>query len=423
MNTRRAFLQGSASLAVPHYLLANEPQTSGKSLIIVFLRGGPSTIDMFDMKPEAPLEIRGEFSPISTAVPGIQISEHLPLTSQQQDKFSIIRNLSHSDSNHGSGDHYILTGYKPSPAFQSKQSPNNHNPSLGSIIAHERKSGAVPPYICLPNMHRSAGSAYLGPMYSPFVIAADPNSPKFAVPDLAPPAVIEEKRLGRRSALRNNLSRLTDNSHVSANRKANSFREYREAAQSLMLSTKAKAAFDINREPAALREQYGRTTLGQSCLMARRLVEAGVQCVTIQHTDWDTHDENFRLLKDELLPPLDSAISTLFADLADRGMTDSTTVLVTGEFGRTPKITNSAGRGHFPAAFSALISGGGLNTGMCVGKTDKNGTTCVDGCYTPEDLSQTILTSLEINTHQELHSAEGRPFAMVNNGKKIKELF
>jgi uncharacterized protein (DUF1501 family) len=191
-----------------------------------------------------------------------------------------------------------------------------------------------------------------------------------------------------------------------------------------MLSAEAKKAFDISREPAKIREQYGRSTLGQSCLMARRLVEAGVRCVTIQHTDWDTHDENFRLLKDELLPPLDSAISTLFADLADRGLSDKTLVLVTGEFGRTPKIDGGAGgRGHFPAAFSLLLSGGGLNSGMCVGETNRTGMSCVGGCYTPEDLAETILTSLDINTHQELHSAEGRPFGMVNGGKRIKELF
>ena len=191
-----------------------------------------------------------------------------------------------------------------------------------------------------------------------------------------------------------------------------------------MLSTKAKEAFDIEKEHVKTREQYGRTTLGQSCLMARRLVEAGVRCVTIQHTDWDTHDENFRLLKDELLPPLDSAISSLFVDLADRGLSDKTLVLVTGEFGRTPKIDGKAGgRGHFPAAFSVLLSGCGLNSGMCVGETDRIGMSCVDTPYTPEDLAETILTSLDINTHQELHSAQGRPFRMVNNGKRIKELF
>ena len=429
MKTRRTFLKGgAASLFLPMSSYASEAaEASDKSLIIVFLKGGPSSIDMFDMKPNAPLEYRGEFSPISTCVPDIHITEHLPLLSQQQDKFSIVRSMSHSDSNHGSGDHYMLTGYKPNPTFQSKQMPNNHNPSFGSIISHEKGGiGSVPAYICLPTMHKSGGSAYLGPPHAPFVISADPNSPTFTVPDLIPPFHIGTDRLTKRESLRSKLSKFEGTKEATArtNRKANSFNMFRESAQSLMLSKKAKEAFDIDRESAKMRERYGRSTLGQSCLMARRLVEAGVRCVTIQHTDWDTHDENFRLLKDELLPPLDSAISTLFADLEDRGLSDKTLVLVTGEFGRTPKIDGGAGgRGHFPAAFSLLLSGGGLNSGMCVGETDRTGMSCVGGCYTPEDLVETILTSLDINTHQELHSRDGRPFGMVNGGKRIKELF
>ena len=429
MRTRRKFFKGgAASLFLPMGSYASEiAEASDKSLIIVFLKGGPSTIDMFDLKPDAPAEYRGEFSPISTCVPDIHISEHLPLLAQQQDKFSIVRSMSHTDSNHGSGDHYMLTGYKASPAFQAKQMPNNEHPSFGSIISHEKGGvGSVPPYICLPNMHKSGGSSYLGPMHAPFIIDADPNSPNFAVPNLVPPATLSDNRISMREKLRSQLSRFEGTQEVSSkvNRKANSFDTFRESAQILMLSKEAKEAFDIEKEPAKIRDQYGRTTLGQSCLMARRLVEAGVRCVTIQHTDWDTHDENFRLLKEDLLPPLDSAVSTLFADLADRGLSDKTLVLVTGEFGRTPKIDGKAGgRGHFPAAFSLLLSGCGLNSGMCVGQTNRTGMSCVDDHYTPEDLTQTILKSLDIHTHKEFYSAQGRPFMMVNGGKIIKELF
>tara|TARA_R100000315_G_C5188086_1_gene109512 strand:- start:39 stop:866 length:828 start_codon:yes stop_codon:yes gene_type:complete len=275
-------------------------------------------------------------------------------------------------------------------------------------------------------MHKSGGSSYLGPMHAPFIIDADPNSPNFAVPNLVPPATLSDNRISMREKLRSQLSRFEGTQEISSkvNRKANSFDTFRESAQILMLSKEAKEAFDIEKEPAKIRDQYGRTTLGQSCLMARRLVEAGVRCVTIQHTDWDTHDENFRLLKDELLPPLDSAVSTLFADLEDRGLSDKTLVLVTGEFGRTPKIDgNAGGRGHFPAAFSLLLSGCGLNSGMCVGETDRVAMSCVDGRYTPEDLTQTILKSLDIHTHKEFYTAQGRPFMMVNGGKIIKELF
>jgi len=425
MTNRRNFLKSAAtSLFLPVSASAVESDSSNKSLIIVFLRGGPSTIDMFDMKPDAPSEIRGEFSPISTNVPGIQITEHLPLTAQQMDKFSIVRSMSHSDSNHSSGDHYILTGYKTDPTFQSKQSPNNQKPSLGSIISHEKgPTGSVPPYICLPSMHKSGGSAYLGPTYAPFVIAADPNAPSFSVPDLIPPRGITSDRFSNREQLRDSISRFKDTKVAKTNRKANNVSIFRESAKSLMLSKEAKKAFDINIESAKMRDEYGRTTLGQSCLMARRLVEGGVRCVTIQHSDWDTHEENFLLLKNQLLPELDAAMSTLFKDLSDRGMLETTTVLVAGEFGRTPKISGSAGRGHFPAAFSIAIGGGGLNSGMCVGETDRNAMSCVDGCYTPEDLSETILKSLDIDTHTLFYSADGRPFHMVNDGKLIKELF
>ena len=429
MRTRRNFLKGgTASLFLPMHSYASVvTEASDKSLIIVFLKGGPSTIDMFDLKPDAPAEYRGDFKPISTCVPDIHISEHLPLLAQQQDKFSIVRSMSHSDSNHGSGDHYMLTGYKASPSFQAKQMPNNENPSFGSIISHEKGGvGSEPPYICLPTMHKSGGSSYLGPMHAPFIIAADPNSPSFAVPDLVPPAILSDDRIAIREKLRSQLSKFEGTKVVDprVNRKANNFSLFRDSAQTLMLSKKAKEAFDIDREPDKIREQYGRTTLGQSCLMARRLVEAGVRCVTIQHTDWDTHDENFRLLKEELLPPLDSAISTLFADLEDRGLSDKTLVLVTGEFGRTPKIDgNAGGRGHFPAAFSLLLSGCGLNSGMCVGETDRVAMSCVDGRYTPEDLTQTKIKSLDVDTHKEFYSPQGRPFMMVNGGKIIKELF
>ena len=209
---------GAASLFIPMHSYASElAEASDKSLIIVFLKGGPSTIDMFDLKPDAPAEYRGEFKPISTSVPDIHISEHLPLQAQQQDKFSIIRSMSHSDSNHGSGDHYMLTGYKASPVFQAKQMPNNEHPSFGSIISHEKGGvGSVPPYICLPNMHKSGGSSYLGPMHAPFIIDADPNSPNFAVPNLVPPATLSDNRISMREKLRSQLSRFEGTQEISS---------------------------------------------------------------------------------------------------------------------------------------------------------------------------------------------------------------
>jgi len=390
------------------------------SLIVVFLRGGASTIDMFDMKPDAPGEIRGEFSPISTNVPGIQITEHLPRTAQQQDKFSLIRSFTHRNSSHGLADHYMLTGYHPTPAFNSKLRPNNERPSHGSIISKLKGArGSVPPYVCLPEMHKSGGSAYLGPGAAPFVIQADPNAPDFSVPDLLPPLTIDPSRLDARSELRARLGRFEKTAEETHNRKANSFSVFREKAVSLMASAEAKRAFNIEAESAAVRDEYGRTTLGQSCLMARRLVEAGVRCVTIQHIDWDTHQENFRLLKDELLPALDAAMSTLFKDLADRGMLEKTMVVVTGEFGRTPKIDGNAGRGHWGPAFTVAMGGGGIQGGRVIGKTDDHASKPIEDPHGPENLAATVHHQLGINPEDEFYSAEGRPFKIVNDGKVI----
>lgn len=436
---RRDFLSvGSAALfgagwTLPHLLEAqaqagtpsshNGSARDDVSMIIVFLRGGASTIDMFDMKPNAPSEIRGEFSPISTNVPGIQVTEHLPLTSQQQDKFSLIRSFTHRNSSHGLADHYMLTGYHPTPAFNAKLRPNNERPSHGSIISRVKgPRGSVPPYVCLPEMHKSAGSSYLGPGAAPFVIQADPNAPNFSVPDLVPPLTIDPTRLASRSELRKQLARFEQQAEQTFNRKAEAVSVFREKAVSLMASKEAKRAFNIEAESPSLRDAYGRTTLGQSCLMARRLVEAGVRCVTIQHVDWDTHQENFRLLKDELLPALDSAMAMLFQDLSDRGMLEKTLVVVTGEFGRTPEIGGRAGRGHWGPAFTVAIGGGGVQGGRVIGSTDAHAAKPAEDPYGPEDLAATVHHLLGINPNDEFHSAEGRPFKIVNDGKIIRQL-
>lgn len=393
------------------------------SLIIVFLRGGPSTIDMFDMKPDAPSEIRGEFSPISTSVPDIQITEHLPRTAQQQDKFSLIRSLTHTNNSHGHADHYMLTGYHPTPAFNSKLRPNNERPSHGSIISRLKgPRGSVPPYVCLPEMHKSAGASYLGPGAAPFVIQADPNAPDFSVPDLLPPLTLDPSRLDARAELRKQLARFERSAAEAHNSKAQSFSVFREKALSLMSSPDAKRAFNIDAESPGMRDEYGRTTLGQSCLMARRLVEAGVRCVTIQHIDWDTHQENFRLLRETLLPALDSAMAALFRDLSDRGLLERTMVVVTGEFGRTPQIDGNAGRGHWGPGFTVAIGGGGIQGGRVIGRTDEHASRPVEDPHSPEDLAATIHSRLGIDPDAEFHSPDGRPFRIVNDGRVIRGL-
>src|SRR5262245_25947016 len=286
--------------------------TQDVSLIFLFLHGGLSTIDTWDLKPDAPAEFRGEFQPIASNVPGVQISEHMPRTARHMDRFALIRSFRHHNSDHGPADHYIHTGYFPTAGFNPSLRPNNQKPAHGAVIARKLgPRGSVPPYVCLPKMHPSAGSAYLGAAASPFVVEADPNSPNFAVPDVVPPPSLEASRLDDRKKLLGELDRFQRAAEARANRDAQAMGTFRDKAFDLMTSPEAKKAFDLSAEPEKLRDEYGRTSLGQSCLLARRLVAAGVRCVSIDHSNWDTHDNNFATLKRDLLPALDARLEKL----------------------------------------------------------------------------------------------------------------
>ena len=393
------------------------------SLIYVFLHGGQSHLDTFDLKPDAPAEFRGDFKPIKTKIPGLLMSEHLPKMAAQLDKYSIIRSFRHHNSDHGPADHYMLTGYFPAAGFNTNLSPNNQRPTAGSIVSKSLGSrGSVPAYVALPKMHPSGGPSYLGASHAPFVIEADPSSPNFSVPDLVPPPVIAANRMNDRRKLLDNVDKYHKALEVQANSNAKTISTFRSRAFDLMTSQEAKKAFDIHSEPEKLRDEYGRHTLGQSCLMARRLTEAGVRCVTIDHSNWDTHDGNFEVLKKTLLPVYDTAISTLFRDLSDRGRLDKTLVVVTGEFGRTPRINKNAGRDHWGSAFSVVVGGGGLKPGVVVGKTDARAEKPISDPYGPEDLFATMMYSLGINPKGEFHMPDGRPVGIVNNGRIISEL-
>lgn len=399
--------------------------TKDFSLIVLFLQGGLSTIDTWDMKPNAPREFRGEFNPIPTNVPGIQLCEHLPRLAGQMDKFSLVRSFGLSNSDHGPADHYLLTGYKTAGGFNGGLKPNNQRPAHGAVIAKQLgPRGAVPPYVCLPKMHNSAGSSYLGSSSAPFTVEADPNSPDFVVPDLAPPIDIDAQRLDRRRQILGKLDRFQQGAEARANPKASAMSTYQQKAFELMTSSATKAAFDIGQEPDKLRDEYGRHSLGQSCMMARRLVEAGVRCVLIDHTNWDTHYDNFNVLKNDLLPHLDSGMSTLFRDLADRGMLESTFVLVTGEFGRTPRINKDAGRDHWGPSTAIALGGGGIQGGRIIGSSNERAEKPATTPYGPEDLAATIYHSLGINPKTEFHTPEGRPIPIVpGNGRVIEGLF
>lgn len=393
------------------------------SLIVLFLKGGLSTIDTLDMKPHAPSEFRGDFDPIATNVPGIDVCEHLPRLARQADKFALLRSLTHTDSGHGPADHWMLTGYAPRAGFNPTLKPNNQYPSLGSIVAKTLgPRGSVPPYVCLPKMHSSAGSAYLGPTAAPFVVEADPNAPDFAVPDLLPPLTVDAGRLGSRHDLLRTVDRFARSQEVNANAAANMTNTFREKAFSLMASPQTKAAFDIALEPDRLRDEYGRHSLGQSLLMSRRLVEAGVRCVTIDHTNWDTHYDNFNVLKNDLLPQLDTGLPALLRDLHDRGLNQKTLVVVMGEFGRTPRVNKDAGRDHWGPSNCILLSGGGMRGGLVLGETTAHGEKPVGDATSPADLAATICHCLGINPDDEFHTPEGRPVKITNSGKVIHGL-
>ena len=413
------------NLTLPAMLRAADSQSSRDdvSLIIVYLKGGLSTIDTFDLKPDAPTEFRGEFNAISTNVPGIVIGEHLPRVARQLDKFSLVRSFGHRNSNHGEADHFMLTGYHPTAGFNPSLRPNNQRPSHGSVIARLLgPRGGVPAYVCVPRMHESGGAAYLGPAAEPFVIEADPAAPAFEVPDLLPPLVIDAGRVNARREMLARVDRYQRAGETKANRRAATTEAFRQRAFELMTSPEAKRAFDIHAEPDAIRDAYGRHTLGQSCLMARRLVEAGVRCVTVEHSNWDTHDNNFAVLKKELLPYLDTALSGLFGDLAERGLLERTLVVVTGEFGRTPRINRNAGRDHWGPAFTVAIGGGGIRGGRVVGRSDARAEKPAENPYGPEDLAATMYHLLGIDPDREFHTPEGRPVKIANQGRLMREL-
>ena len=393
--------------------------------IFIFIIGGMPHQDMWDMKPDAPAEIRGDFSPIATKVPGIQVSDLLPRIAGVTDKLAILRSLTHGDPDHTAGYHVMMTGQHPGfgGSFNRNVLNNNMHPSFGSMVAKlGGSSGTLPPYISVPNFLNSGGPSFLGPSYAPFVIEADPAAPEFSVRDIVlPEGVNGDRSLRRQTALRaiNHLEQRDD----TLSKQERSLDTYYEKAYQLMTSAAAKQAFEIDRESPATREAYGMTSLGQCCLLARRLVEAGCRFVSIENGHWDTHRKNSESLRDLLVPPLDQGVSALLNDLDERGQLDSTLVVLTTEFGRSPRINDMAGRDHWPQAFSIVMAGGGLKRGLTIGATDKQAASVVDRPITPSDMAATLLTALGINPDLTLHTPLGRPVQLAGGGRAVHELF
>lgn len=400
-----------------------EARTAGRptkdtSVILIWQSGGPSHIDMYDLKPSAPAEFRGEFKPIDTNVPGTQISEQLPHQSQIMDKISIVRSGTHTNAGHGMAQQWMLTGYQATIEVN-----DNIYPSCGSVVSKLKGASApgIPAYVTLPRTQNFSKAAYLGASYNPFSPESDPNQQNFEVRNLKLPGRVDDARLHRRRELLAGLDQLrrdvdTQGSIVGLDK------FYVDALQ-MITSDKAREAFDINREDARLRDEYGRNDLGQSCLLARRLVESGVSFVTVQAGGgWDTHANNFNELKNKLLPNYDRAVAALVKDIFQRGLNDRVLVMAMGEFGRTPRINPGAGRDHWPGAMSILYSGGGLKTGQMIGTTDSRAEYPTSRPCSPGCILSTMYHVLGIDHHHVFYDHAQRPLPVLSEGEPIVEL-
>jgi hypothetical protein len=422
---RRAFLKagglGLFGLSLPNLLSWQRAfgKTTEKdiSLIVLWLPGGLGHHDSFDLKPEAPLEIRGEFSPIPTNVAGIQICELLPELAKQADKYALIRSMTHDQADHGVGQHLMLTGYR--------QSPSLGYPSIGSVVAKERGwKNNMPPYVLVPDLPPLPyfGPGILGSQYTPFA-SGNPNSINYQVRELTLPLGVDWGRMRTRRRLleivETRFRQLENDPRFAA------MNEFSERAYALLSSPRAREAFNLSQETDETREKYGYTLTGQGALLARRLVEAGVRFVLVSKAfgTFDTHSSNFQTLRGEL-PELDLAAASLLEDLSQRGMLDSTIVLVTGEFGRTPKINNlNAGRDHWPKSFSLLIGGGGLKGGQVIGATDGKGDEVKEEPISPESLAATLYERLGVDYRKVYKTSVGRPLMLVKDAEPIRKLY
>lgn len=400
---------------------AQAPTQAATSCILIWLDGGPTHYETFDPKPEAPAEIRGEFHPLETKVPGIYFSEHMKALAGVADKLAIVRSIQHNQGNHGAGNHYMMTGAPPRIPVGCGAFVSFH-PSLGSVAAYERGAPAgLPAYFTMPSMSRSGGPNFLGAKYAPFVVPDDPNRDNFRVRDVTVPGDLLGDRVVGRTELRAQVDRLQRFADRAAADPALPFDEHYEQAFSLVTSEQAKRAFDIHAEESQVRESYGRTPFGQRALLARRLVEAGVPFVTLYEGGWDHHTDIFRSLAKKL-PPLESTVAALIRDLDQRGLLDTTLVVMLGEFGRTPTINKDAGRDHWSSAMSVMFAGCGVPGGQVVGATDRAGYAAIERVLSPENFVSTIYRKLQIDPGKIYHTAQGRPVHLVSDATPIAEL-
>jgi hypothetical protein len=431
--SRRAWLRlgglGALGLALPQLLRAeskSRPAPVARSCVLFLLHGGPSQLDIWDMKPAAPPEIRGEFKPIATNVPGIQITEHLPRLARMANRYTIVRSMTHTSLFHNSATYFVTTGQPPLRDLIAFTPSENDFPHLGAQVAYGGPGGQnVPTAVSLPDPvtdgpYTTPGqnAGFLGAHYAPLRIDGDPNDDAFTVDGLAPadtPGTSD-----RRSLLRTIDEQLGWLAH---DRRAEQLGRYQQRAFALLTSDATRRAFDLSKEPARVRESYGRHKYGQCLLLARRLVEAGVRLVTVYwggkvnnpSPHWDTHFNNNRRLKDELLPPFDQCFSAFLEDLDARGLLQSTLVIATGEFGRTPRFgqftgngVDATGRDHWSQCYSMMIAGGRASGGQVLGRSDRYAAFPADDPYTPQDLTASILQALGVDPETSVRDAFGR---------------
>lgn len=423
--SRRRFIQvgGLSALGLTLSDFLRQQAAAGKprkqiNCILMWMQGGPSHIDTFDPKPDAPAEIRGEFNTIPTNSSGVRFSEHLPRLAKQTDKFSLIRGHDPKNGSHGVADHLMMSGHKFNSAMAF--------PCYGAVVAKERgyKNNMLP-FVQLgrsiDRRFNGGVAGFLGEQFNPFEVPDNPNAANFKVRDLSLPGAAARARLERRYNMLATLDEYQkDIEESSETVKARD--EFYNKAHGLITSPLAKRAFDLDLESPKLRDAYGRNTFGQSCLLARRLIESGVHFVTVTDGGWDTHQNNFRTLKERKLPVLDQAYAMLLQDLHDRGMLDSTLVVWFGDFGRTPKVNPSAGRDHWASSGVACMGGGGIKTGQVVGATSPMGEVVVDSPASPQDLAATIYHALGIPLDTWYKAQDGRPIELLPDGRPIRQL-
>ncbi|MBX7103481.1 MAG: DUF1501 domain-containing protein [Gemmataceae bacterium] len=419
--SRRGFLQvgavGALGLTLGDYFRVRAadqaPKAKAQGLIHIFLPGGCAHQETWDPKPYSPMEYRGDMGVVPTKLDGVVFSEAMKQCAGIADKITVIRSMTHGEADHDRGTHNMFTGWKPSPALVY--------PSMGSIVAHELGvRNNLPPYVCVPNQPtKFAASGYLSSSFGPFSLGADPANQNFQVRDLTLPNGVDEKRFTTRKDI---LAAVND--HFASAEKSDQLAAmdtFYSRAYGMISSPAARSAFDINAEPANIRDEYGRNAAGQRMLMARRLIQAGVRFVSLTYGGWDMHANIAQSVRAQL-PPFDQAFAALIRDLDRTGMLDTTMVMVSSEFGRTPKINGTAGRDHWPKVFSVVLAGGGIKKGSIYGSSDPTASEPQDDPMNIEDLAFTVFHQLGIQPEKKLMAPGSRPIIIVDDGKLRKDL-